>query len=817
MAYNNNPYGNARPNVAPLRPPQGYDQVAHPPPSPRLDSAYDNSDIQDDPYSQNPNLPPAGGRFYGAGMNNDYSRQSLAASEVSLHHPQGSQQNLGSPYADTPRGGYAESPNASFVKGYGGAGAYRDEPDSHEMAYRGDSRSYESPMPEKRDPYGSRDAAAAGGGGKSKRKLIIGILIAVLVIAIAGVCVYIFIIKPKSDDSKSTGTGKNSSSSSNYNFALTGADGSKVLKDDNTTFVYSNKLGGKWVYDPNNPYDDSAQAQSYTPALSKAWNWSDRIRGVNIGGWLVLEPFISPAMFEIYPNTSDEYHLSLAMKNDNNGAGFDKLREHYRTFITEEDFAEVAGAGLNWIRLPIAFWAIETYADEPYLAKESWQWVLKALAWARKYGLRVNFDLHAVPGSQNGWNHSGHLGDVNFMVGVMGIANAQRTLTYIRMLAQFISQPQYRNVVGMFGIINEAAVGQIGQPQIMSFYVHVYDMIRGITGVGKGPLISIHDGFLPFDRWTGFLTNADRVGWDTHFYFAFAKTPSNASLPTWSENVCTKQQPKMTAALKSLGHINAGEFSLAINDCGLNVNGVGLGQRYEGTLIGNDKPAAGNCSDWDIWENYTADTKAGLKDFALHEFDALYNYFFWTWKIGNTTQVNPPSVRAPFWSYKLGLEQGWMPTDPREADGKCSAANFDGVFSAWQTGGAGAGSTAATYTTQYPWPPVQISSTTYVDGATPTPASMLYATALPWYTPTGTVIVLPTPTFFGANKTVDGGNGIANPQAVESMYTIVAGCTYPEVYSGNTAAIPACGQPSAAAAKREVAARALITPAPSAL
>jgi aryl-phospho-beta-D-glucosidase BglC (GH1 family) len=27
---------------------------------------------------------------------------------------------------------------------------------------------------------------------------------------------------------------------------------------------------------------------------------------------------------------------------------------------------------------------------------------LKAIKWARKYGLRINLDLHALPGSQNG-------------------------------------------------------------------------------------------------------------------------------------------------------------------------------------------------------------------------------------------------------------------------------------------------------------------------------------------------------------------------------------------------------------------------------
>lgn len=122
----------------------------------------------------------------------------------------------------------------------------------------------------------------------------------------------------------------------------------------------------------------------------------------------------------------------------------------------------IAAAGLNWIRLPIAFWAIETYPGEPHLPKVSWTYFLKAIEWARKYGLRINLDLHAVPGSQNAWNHSGKIGKIGWMAGNMGLANVQRTLDYIRIIAEFISQPEYSNVVCMFGIVNEPRSQEFG-------------------------------------------------------------------------------------------------------------------------------------------------------------------------------------------------------------------------------------------------------------------------------------------------------------------------------------------------------------------
>ena len=91
------------------------------------------------------------------------------------------------------------------------------------------------------------------------------------------------------------------------------------------------------------------------------------------------------------------------------------------------------------------------------------RYFLKAIEWARKYGIRINLDFHALPGSQNGWNHSGKLGSINVLNGPMGLANAQRSLDYIRIIAEFISQPEYRDVVVMFGITNEPQGTTVGQ------------------------------------------------------------------------------------------------------------------------------------------------------------------------------------------------------------------------------------------------------------------------------------------------------------------------------------------------------------------
>jgi glucan 1,3-beta-glucosidase len=50
--------------------------------------------------------------------------------------------------------------------------------------------------------------------------------------------------------------------------------------------------------------------------------------------------------------------------------------------------------------------------------------------------------------------------------GPMGLANAQRSLDYIRIIAEFILQPQYQDVVTMFGITNEPQEAVVGLDQL---------------------------------------------------------------------------------------------------------------------------------------------------------------------------------------------------------------------------------------------------------------------------------------------------------------------------------------------------------------
>ncbi|KAF7306449.1 Glycoside hydrolase family 5 protein [Mycena indigotica] len=638
-------------------------------------------------------------------------------------------------------------------------------------------------------------------GRRRKRLIMAGGL---LFLMTAVVLVVVIISRRRSGGSNASATSASSSDSDNRkpsskSLVTTGGDQSVVVNDFGDTFVYTNSFGGYWLADPENP-TYGGRANSWTPLLNETWTWGvNRANGVNLGGWFQLEPFISPALFQPYPSAGDEWTLSQHLLAD--GKLESTLETHYATFITEQDLAQIAGAGLNWIRVPIPFWAVGTWSDvgtdafgtganggtvaEPFLNAVCWKYFVRMLGWARKYGLRVNIDLHSLPGSQNGYNHSGKMGQINFLNGPMGMANAQRALDCIRVITEFIAQEQYQDVVQIFGVVNEALMSTIGREQLGAFYIHTHDMIRGITGIGKGPYISLHDGFVGLESWAGFATGSDRIILDTHPYFSFSGNPNNAPIATsenpldpaaggtWPNQACSGWGGGMNSSRGAFGVTLAGEFSNGFNDCGLFLKGVNGSTSY-----------GGDCNYWQDASQWNTSVKAGLQAFALGQMDALQDWFFWTWKIG---AAQNGVVSSPLWSYKAGLEGGWMPADPRVAVGKCiqvgaTPQSWAGTFSSWQTGGAGAGNIQS----RMQWPPATLSNQkgnillTY----TPTAAITSLMYVMPTVTPTGSASAS-----VASMPSASMGSGWANLADTTLAAAPIAGCTYPNAW--NAIGLPA--------------------------
>ena len=65
---------------------------------------------------------------------------------------------------------------------------------------------------------------------------------------------------------------------------------------------------------------------------------SSVLDSVNLGGWFVLEPFISPELFQRYADAGaiDEWTISTLMAADTANGGLGQLERHYDTFIVRQ-------------------------------------------------------------------------------------------------------------------------------------------------------------------------------------------------------------------------------------------------------------------------------------------------------------------------------------------------------------------------------------------------------------------------------------------------------------------------------------------------
>ncbi|WPH02636.1 glycoside hydrolase family 5 protein [Acrodontium crateriforme] len=455
-------------------------------------------------------------------------------------------------------------------------------------------------------------------------------------------------------------------------------------QDFNVTFT-AQAVGGLSVMGLNSTWDDSTRANSNVPPLNESWNYGkELIHGVNLGGWLSIEPVITPSLFSqftTHDNVVDEYTLCQKL-----GAMKAKtiLEQHYSSFVTEQTFADIAAAGLDHVRIPYSYWAVKVYDGDPYVPQVSWRYLLRGIEWARKHGLRINLDLHGAPGSQNGWNHSGRQGTIGWLNGTDGALNGQRTVDLHTQLSTFFTQPRYKNIITMYGLVNEPRMVELDTKTVLDW---THQAIEAVQDNGFEGIIIFGDGFMGLDNWQGKLTGINNLLLDVHQYVIFNVDQIVLNHHDKINFACggwTAQALRSENTATGFGPTLCGEWSQADTDCATYLNNVGVGSRWEGTLNMVNTPGGSlngsvltptcptdnspRCScenanaDPSSW---SAEYKAWLLMFAeaqMHSFEQGWGWFYWTWQMETAAQ----------WSYSVGLQAGVLPKLAYQRDFDCS-------------------------------------------------------------------------------------------------------------------------------------------------
>lgn len=217
------------------------------------------------------------------------------------------------------------------------------------------------------------------------------------------------------------------------------------------------------------------------------------LRGVNLGGWLVLEKWMTPSLFA-GTEATDEWTFMQTP-----GAA-SKINKHRKTFITEDDFLWLSENGIDAVRLPIGYWILQ--ADGPYL--QGIEYVDWAYEMAEKYQLKILLDLHGALGSQNGHDHSGKIGKAGWHSSKL---SRKRTTDVLVILHdRYKSSPSYWGIE----LLNEPRIG-LFQLRLRRFYKQTSKVLYGNRKV------VFHDGFTP-RLMTKALRRDRRAVMDVHLY-----------------------------------------------------------------------------------------------------------------------------------------------------------------------------------------------------------------------------------------------------------------------------------------------------------
>lgn len=329
------------------------------------------------------------------------------------------------------------------------------------------------------------------------------------------------------------------------------------------------------------------------------------IRGVNLGGWLLLEPWITPSIFKDIL-AADEYTLC---KLDSDSIKR-KIEVHRETFVTYADFEWLAKQGISAIRLPVGYWV---FGDTPPFIGNI-EYVDKAFDWAEKTNIKILLDLHGAPGSQNGWQESGKIGGI-------GWPENERNIIVSLQVIDKLSR-RYAGHPSLLGIelLNEPHP-KIKQSVLKKYYKAGYNIIR--KNCGSKTWVVFSDNFKP-RRWAWHLWKSKypEMYIDTHQYQAY--TPSDRRLNVAGHINKTFGTVNRQISKMSLHHpVIVGEWSLVLD--GESTQGLSPIQ------LEAARRAYGNAQ--------------------LMTYEQAAAWFYWTYR----------TEEGGIWSFRDCIEKCWLP------------------------------------------------------------------------------------------------------------------------------------------------------------
>ncbi len=372
------------------------------------------------------------------------------------------------------------------------------------------------------------------------------------------------------------------------------------------------------------------------------------VKGVNLGNWLVLEKWMSPALFA-GTNAEDEYYLPRRLSRE---AYEERIRIHRSEYITERDFCTIKAMGLESVRIPVPYFV---FGDrEPFIGCT--QELDNAFAWAKKYGLTILLDLHTAPEGQNGFDNGGICGvvkwaqnpkEVEFVLGVLERLakryGEREELWGIEVLNEPLTKAAW-DIMKVWERYQpadeEMARGSapVEMDFLRKFYMDAYDRLRKYMGEEK--YVVIHDGF-DLTAWKDFMREEKYVNvvLDTHKYLMMAESIGCEQSMEGYRRVIEEEFAREIEEMQQFFPVICGEWCLFNSLAGSRKQGEEAAVFDEGKIY-----RALAKSQLDAWRRGSG-------------------YYYWSYKLLADTVNEPCWPGCESWDMGRCVDFGWLPKE----------------------------------------------------------------------------------------------------------------------------------------------------------
>lgn len=403
-----------------------------------------------------------------------------------------------------------------------------------------------------------------------------------------------------------------------------------------------------------------------------------KIKGVNLGNWLVLEKWMLPEMFE-GTGAEDEVWLNRKM---NPAELKEKMKEHRDTFITEKDFAFIKEQGIWLLRIPVPYFI---FGDRPPF-NGCVEYLDKAFDWAEKYGLQILIDLHTVPGSQNGYDNGGLTGvckwcknpdEVEFALTVLEQLSkryGQREGLYgIEILNEPISFLVYATAPSTGKAVDKEEAkgsGYVPLPFLENFYRNAYKRLRQILPESK--IIVFHDGFR-LRHWRKFFRkeNMKNVVLDTHIYIFAMESFVPLHMP-WVYQIYIKSQERLIKRIQKDVPVVVGEWCICNKYAEKAVPGKAASEMKPEAAAAKEKQEK-NTSEMKLAEDTSARSAKVIEreelrkkryleiaSMQLQAWESGAGWIYWSYQFKPNRKEPLDEKWKESWDFSRCVENGWI-------------------------------------------------------------------------------------------------------------------------------------------------------------